>query len=144
MKRDRKEAMYAIHLGIASLGVPVRVEDESQGKVVVFNKLAWEEPISLETAGEMHYIAEVQTDSFRAWKDNFNKDDAPMHVVVRTSGRPLVREVHHIREALKTHILTGRILDYAIVTNDENWDQKVAIFLWEATPSGLPRMEAFL
>lgn len=130
--------MYALHLGIASLGVPVRLEDELQGLVVIQGRLEGKEGIALETAGGMNFTAWVYPDSFELWHLRPKDELATTHVVVETNELPLLREIHHIRESVKPHILTGRILDYAIVTNAENWDQMVAIYVWGRDERGLP------
>jgi len=121
--------MYALHFGIVASQYDPRIEDErlglnaSPGRVDPKNEV-----FHVRTEGEMDYTVYIDTGSFEEWGEP--TDWESLHLVVNLTRIPEAREVQHIREAIEEYVEGGRFVDWAVLTNEENWSQQDTLYLW--------------
>lgn len=90
----------------------------------------------IETEAEMGYHVVVDPDSFELWGEQ--SAFPSLHLTIKLTHEPSGREVEFIRAAIAQHMVSGRFCDWAVLTNEENWSQVVAYYLWHANDSRYP------
>lgn len=131
--------MYALHFGLVATDFDPRIEDErlglnaSPGRVDPRNEV-----FHIRTEGEMDYTVYIDQGSFEEWGEPTEWHS--LHLIVNLTRTPEAREVQHIRDAIGEYVTGGRFVDWAILTNEENWKQEDSLYLWHATSKRWPQV----
>ena len=135
--------MYTLHFGIVHShddedGNP-RIEDERLGLHATPGRVdPRNEVFHIRTEGELDYTVYIDQGSFEEWGEP--TDWESLHLFVNLTRTPEAREVQHIRDAIEQYVTGGRFVDWAILTNEENWSQEDSLYLWHATSKRWPQV----
>jgi hypothetical protein len=127
--------MYTLHLGLIKVDKPLLIEAPDLGLTLgpgrpgVFYVL---------TEAELGYPVYCDGDPFTEWGEQGTPFTPTLHLTVKMSGEPDVREVGLIRKAIEGLVVEGRWCDWAVLTNEENWSQVDTYYLWYAGGSWFP------
>lgn len=129
--------MYTLHFGVLpvaetptdALDIP-RLIDEDCGIHVRAGRIAEEAFFGIITPAELSYSVLIHTDTWEDWGQPATRRSNSIHLSINTRNEPESREVEMIRRMIEMRVMVGRVCDWAVLTNAENWSQATTFYLW--------------
>lgn len=121
--------MYAMHYGVVYGMTSPLIEDEQTGYRLRPGKVPEGGAIfSLHTDADLDYRVFVDGDSWEEWGDH-GLHHPSLHLVIKVNNEIEAKEADLIRTALESVVTGGRLVDWSVLTNEENWREVVGYYL---------------
>lgn len=124
---------YVLHVGVIPEREGEVIEDPPTGMIFAGGETTRDYVyfhIHSDTT-DLDYTAICEADTWQMWgkKAGGSNDFTSLHVMVQCRHILERREVQVIFEEIEKKITEGRLCDYAVLTNQENWNEEVGLYL---------------